>query len=266
MKQAAIALGHALIRDDMARFIKENAASSSRVTLESFVLDTEESVAGGIRPLDGFLKQNPEYKMLWDGLCPAVDHLSSSCCSSTDENRSKMTTTLSSSWTEEAIQLQGSFDLFLTEKDASPEVSPLEAGLCLFDEAVENTDCEEEVSLWKKEAIKLQGNFHLFLAEKEATVELSPLEAGLRLTDAVERLQGGVRAKLTRKQATLKYEMLGSDFHHTIKQSRRQSKKVVKWEARKEPSVRKGFGSSSGRFQHRGKNANKKCKTITYCA
>lgn len=207
-KRAAIATGQALLRDDMVKFIKKNPAC--RVTLESYILDTEESVASEIRPLDGFLMDNPYYKLLWDSLCPAADNLSSS------SSCTKITNLPSS---------------------------------------------------WKEEAVDLQASFGLFLAEKEASLELSPLEAGLRLADAVERVQDGVGAKLAREQATLEYEMMGPNFHHTKKKTRRQSKKkVVKWEVRKQPSVRKGFGCSSGRFQHRGTNANKKCKTITYCA
>ena len=79
--------------------------------------------------------------------------------------------------------------------------------------------------------------------------ELSPLEQGLRLV-AAERLQGAVRAKLT-KLARDKAILLANSRRLRRRSSSdvsSKSKKKVEWVVRNKTSVQKGFWSSSGRF------------------
>jgi hypothetical protein len=89
--------------------------------------------------------------------------------------------------------------------------------------------------------------------------ELSPLEQGLHLV-AAERLQGAVRAKLT-KRARDKATLLANSRRLRRRSSSvdvsSKSKKKVEWVVRNETSVQKGFWSSSGRFDEPGVNANK---------
>ena len=89
--------------------------------------------------------------------------------------------------------------------------------------------------------------------------ELSPLEQGLRLV-AAERLQGAVRAKLT-KRARDKATLLANSRRLRRRSSSvdvsSKSKKKVEWVVRNETSVQKGFWSSSGRFDEPGVNAYK---------